>query len=507
MLSMKTKIGAFDTGEYCRSKKDNRGVLHKRGTIRRNGLFHGVLLALFMLMNFYGCATVGPDYVPAEIETAEVWNSALDGGLTGIEPSPSTLAAWWKTLDDPILSSLIDRAVAGNPDFKEARARIRESRARRGIDRASLFPVVDAAGSVTRSGGDTDRLYSAGLDASWELDIFGGSRRTIEASSADLEASIEDLNDVLVSLLAEVALNYIDVRAYQARLEIAGANLAAQQETCRLVQSRYQAGLSDELDLQQALYALESVRSQLPSLRTGLEEAMNRLAVLLGQSPGAVHSELKTLRPIPVTPLEIAVGVPADTLRQRPDIRMAERELAAQTARVGVATADLYPKFTLTGSIGLESVSMGDFLTTAGRMWSIGPGFSWNIFDAGAIRQNIEVQSALQDQALIQYESAILDALEEVENALTAYAEEQQHRETLIASTDAARKAFRLAQDRYESGLVDFSTVLETQRSLLSFEDERAQSDGTVVSNLVRLYKALGGGWSAMDGSITSGER
>ncbi len=292
------------------------------------------------------------------------WHSELKGGLISEEMNPQTLAAWWTILNDQELSSLIDRAVSGNLDLKKARARIREARARRGIAKADLFPTLDATGSATWSrtskdtgSGKTNDLYSANFDAGWELDIFGGLRRSVEAAEADLQASEEDLRDVLVSLLAEVALNYIDVRTSQVQISVAEANLEAQSETYQLTQWRYEAGLSDELAVQQARYSLENTRSLIPTLRTGLEEAMNRIAVLLGEQPGKVHSELEKREPIPVTPLNVAVGVPADLLRRRPDVRQAERELAAQTARIGVATADLYPKLTLSGSIGLEALS------------------------------------------------------------------------------------------------------------------------------------------------------
>ncbi|MFZ2039175.1 MAG: TolC family protein, partial [Desulfobacterales bacterium] len=229
------------------------------------------------------------------------------------------------------------------------------------------------------------------------------------------------------------------------------------------------------------------------------------LAVLLGEQPGAVHAELAERRPIPLTPLQMAVGVPADALRRRPDVRRAERSLAAQTARIGVATADLYPKFSLAGGIGLESLAAGDFLEYASRTWNLGPSFSWNVFDAGAIRRNIEVQSALQEQALMRYESALLIALEEVENALVAYAEEQFRRESLTLATDAAGKAVQLAQEQYKAGLVDFSNVLIAQRSLLTLQDELAITEGAVTGNFVRLYKALGGGWRSMTGEDGGG--
>jgi NodT family efflux transporter outer membrane factor (OMF) lipoprotein len=448
---------------------------------------------------------VGPDYVRPDTPVSATWHTELKGGLSGGEMDPQTLAAWWKTLNDPELSRLIDRAVLGNLDLKKALARVREARARRGIAKADLFPTLDATGSATWSrtskdtgSGKTNDFYAAGFDAGWELDIFGGVRRSVEAAESDLQATQEDLRNILVSLLAEVALNYIDVRTSQVQIAVAEENLEAQSETYQLTQWRCEAGLSDELAVQQARYSLENTRSLIPALRTALEEAMNRIAVLLGEQPGRVHPELEKQEPIPVTPLNAAVGVPADLLRRRPDVRQAERQLAAQTARIGVATADLYPKFTLSGSIGLEALSLTNLSSSGTWTLSGGPRMSWAIFKGGAIRQNIEVQSALQEQYLIAYESAVLSALEEVENALVAYAEVQQRRQSLSEATEAARKAVALAQHKYQAGLTDFNNVLDAQRSLLSFQEQLAQSEGNVTSNLVRLYKALGGGWTSM---------
>ncbi len=458
-----------------------------------------------LVLSLSGCRTVGPDYVAPSTPVSENWHTRLQGGLTAEEADPQTLALWWTTLNDPELSRLIKGAVTGNLDLKLARARIREARARRGIARADLFPALDASGSATwsRTGMDTGTgrtadLYAAGFDAGWELDLFGGVRRSVEAAEADLQASREDLRDVLVSLLSEVALNYIEVRTFQTRLAVAEANLEAQSETHRLAQWRFKAGLSDELAVQQARYNLENTRSQLPTLRTGLEEAMNRVAVLLGEQPGKVHDELKKSGAIPLTPLSLAIGLPADTLRRRPDVRRAERELAAQTARIGVATADLYPRFTLSGSIGLEALSQKNLSSSGTWTLSGGPGLTWTIFNAGAIRRNIEVQSALQEQYLIAYEAAVLSGLEEVENALVAYAEEQERREALREATEAAQESVLLAEHKYQAGLTDFSDVLDAERSLLSFQDQLAQSKGTVTSNLVRLYKAVGGGWTSI---------
>jgi outer membrane protein, multidrug efflux system len=463
-----------------------------------------IFLMILTMLALSGCAAVGPDYTPVNPQAPDKWQAELSGGLLADRQNPEIMAHWWTTLNDAELSRLEERAVKGNLDLKDAEARIREARALRGISKASLFPGLGANASVTKqrtsensSTGTERELYAAGFDAGWELDIFGGVRRSIEAAQADLEATQENLHDVLVSLMAELALNYVDVRTFQARIAAAETNVKVQKETYELNLSRFQAGLIDALAVQQSQYNLESSRSRIPTLETGLVAAKNRLAVLLGETPGAVHGELEKMQPIPVPPVTVAVGVPAETLRNRPDIRRAERSLAAQTARIGVSKADLYPKFRLAGTIGLESLASRDFPEWASRTWSIGPSASWKLFDAGAIRQNIKVQTARQEQALIQYEATVLGAQEEVENALVAYAKEQRRRESLAAATAAAERADQLARDQYQAGLVGFSNVLDAQRSLLSFQDELAQSNGTVTANLVRLYKALGGGWEA----------
>ncbi len=475
---------------------------HINSPLSRGRLSTILMLTLFIVLVLAGCAAVGPDYSRVAPKAPERWHAELQSGLRAGQLNSDTLAHWWTTLNDPELTRLIERAVKGNLTLKDAQSRLHEARALRGISNAGLFPTLDAGASVTKRRGSensvpatTSKLYAAGFDAGWELDVFGGVRRAVEAAQASIEATQADLHNVLVSLLAEVALNYVEVRTFQARLSAAYANIKTQQETYELNRSRYEAGIIDELPVQQALYNLERSHSQIPTLEIGLEAAKNRLAVLLGENPGALHQELGKTKPIPVPPITVAVGVPAETLRNRPDIRVAERNLAAQTARIGVAKADLFPKFRLFGTIGLESVSSKDLFDWASRTWSIVPGVSWNVFDGGAIRQNIKVQTARQEQALIQYESAVLNAQEEVENVLVAFAKEQRRRESLARATEAARQADRLARDRYQAGLVDFNNVLNAQLSLLSFQDELVQSDGAVTTNLVRLYKALGGGW------------
>lgn len=459
----------------------------------------------FVMMILYGCFTVGPDYKAPDISVPGEWNKSLPGGLTAALPEAQALAQWWKTFDDPELSDLMERAAVSNLDLKKAQARVREARARQGIAQAEFFPTLNAAGSATRtrgseqtSRGEIQDLYRIGFDASWELDVFGRVRRSVEAAQGDLQASEADYQNVLVTLLAEVALNYMEMRTLQSQLAVAEENLKAQEETLQLTEWRFAAGLVSRLDVEQARGNLESTRAQLPTLRSAIEEAKNRLAVLLGEIPGTLEARLGPKKPIPEPPVEVAVGVPAGTLRRRPDVRRAERQLAAQTARVGVATADLYPTFSLLGSIGLEALSTHNYFDTANRAWSIAGGFAWPIFAGGAIHQNIEAQDALRAQALDEYEATVLAALEEVQNALVAYSEEQNRKEALTAATDAAQQAAGLARNQYASGLIDFQSVLDAERSLLTFQDQLAQSRGQVMLHLISLYKALGGGWTPM---------
>jgi len=487
---------------------DHNGCPQKRklaaavpGKMFSYGLRSSLLAAALLLQ--VGCATVGPDYRPPQTQVSPAWSSSLEGGLTS-QIDPRQLAAWWTTLNDRELTALIGQAVAGNRDLKKAAARVREARARRGLSKADLYPTLDASGSATRSresassgSGTTVDYFATGLDASWEIDLFGGVRRNIESKEADLAAAGEALRDTLVSLTAEVATNYVDLRTAQGRFGLTEASLKSLEETYNLTLFKFKAGLGDELAVQQARYNLESTRSQLPTLRTSIAEAKNRLSILLGEQPGSLDKRLNATAPIPACPASVAVGIPADILRQRPDVRQAERQLASQTAQIGVATAELYPKLKLSGSIGLQALTLGGLFNNSNGTSSGSAGLSWRVFDAGAIRRNIEIQTALQEQYLQAYEAAVLTAMEEAENAIGAYAQEQQKRRSLAEAVKAAETAAELAQIKYRAGLSDFATVLETERSLLTYRDQLLQSEGTIVSNLIKLYKALGGGWQA----------
>lgn len=427
----------------------------------------------------------------------------LSTGVTVAPATPEKLSRWWEQLNDPILSGLMERARVGNLDVRQAEASLLAARAQRGIARAALFPTLQAVAGASHSYGNTESfsgtdadLFSNGFDASWEMDIFGKNRRTLEAANATMQASQEDLNDKLVSLFSEVALNYVEVRAYQLVLTITESNLAARAENCDITRWRHEAGLTTQRDVDQARLSLEQVRAQLPALRTALEKGRHRLAVLIGQPPGHLKGLLAEAKPIPVPPHDIAIGVPADMLRRRPDIRSAERQLASQTAQIGVAQAARYPSFSLTGSIGLESLAFSSLYSAGAKTAQAAGSAAWTLFDGGSLRQAVAVQTALQEKALSLYESTVLTALEDVENALVAYANEQERQRALDAAVRAGQSAYRLAQQQYMSGLVDFQTVLDMQQTLLSVQDDLVESEAEVTANVIRLYKALGGGWT-----------
>jgi NodT family efflux transporter outer membrane factor (OMF) lipoprotein len=452
------------------------------------------------------CA-VGPDYVRPETPTSVAWNAPLQGGLVPSPADPQQLAKFWAALDDPTLSGLVERAIAGgNLDLQLAIARVRQARALRKVAIGQFFPTVtgNVQAERTKAAQRSNSvfspvavdLFSGALDASWELDLFGGLRRNLEAANAERDSAIENLRDVMVTLTSELALAYVDARALQERLRVADATLTSQSETFDLTNWRAQAGLTTYLDVERARTSLESTRSTIPSLETALVADENGIAVLIGEQPGAVAELLKDQKPIPLTPREIAVGVPGDVLAQRPDVRRAERDLAAETARVGVVTASAYPSLNALGSIGVDALTPSGLFHAGAWAGTMAASATQTLFDGGQILGNIEAEKAVRDQVLASYESTVLGALQEVENALVAYGQEQDRREALAAATSSAERALALAQDQYGSGLIDFQDVLDAQRSLYVLQDQLASSEGQVTSNLIRLYKALGGGWS-----------
>jgi outer membrane protein, multidrug efflux system len=474
-----------------------------RKRIRTHSLF---LTAWIWLVTLSSCM-VGPNYQPPQTRVPADWAGAPAVPATLAE---NALARWWTLFEDPTLMSLVERAVQSNLDLMLAEARIRQARAARSIAVSGLGPTIGASGSFQRSGsagssgsGNSNRTddtivnqYQAGFDAGWELDIFGGVRRGIEAADADVQASVEARRDVLVTLTAEVARTYIDLRAFQQRISIARQNLEVQKHTAELTRQRFQAGFVGALDVANADAQAATTAAQIPLLEASAQQSVYSLSVLLGLEPAALNQELSEALAIPPAPPATPLGVPSDLLRRRPDIRRAEAEIHAATAQIGVATADLFPTFTISGSVGVRASDFSSWFDWASRLWSFGPSASWNVFASGAIRANIEQQQALQEQSLISYRQTVLTALQEVENSLIASAKEAQHRKALVEAVSANRKAVKLATELYTEGQIDFLNVLNSQRSLYASEDALVQSTGTVSTNLVALYKALGGGWS-----------
>jgi NodT family efflux transporter outer membrane factor (OMF) lipoprotein len=460
--------------------------------------------ALIALLVAAGCA-VGPNYVPPQTDAPDLWHVEL---MKGLAEGEGNLQTWWVAFDDPTLTSLIERTAQGGLDIHQAVARVDEARARRGISRGEWFPSLDNSSIYQRNriseevlevvppGSRTSNSWSTGLDASWEIDFFGRIRRSVESATAGLQASVEDYRDVLVSVFAEVGITYVEVRTLQERIRLAELNVRNQRSTLQLVIDRNRAGLVGDLDVRQAEQNLARTESFLPTFRSELAAAIHRLGVLLGDSPGTLFAELGPQAPIPKPPGEIVVGVPANLLRQRPDIRRAERAIAAQTARIGVAKADLYPRFTLVGTFALQATDFAKWFTADAFSYGFGPAVRWNLFDGGRVRANVQAQEALTEQALIGYEQTVLVALEEVENALVAFVQENDRRDALQRSVTAAVAATGLVKTLYRTGLTDFQNVLDTERTQFQEQDTLAQSEGFVTQNLIAIYRALGGGWS-----------
>ncbi|GJQ60793.1 MAG: efflux transporter outer membrane subunit [Candidatus Scalindua sp. AMX11] len=465
-----------------------------------------VALSLALMQGCLGLGPiVGPDYLPPQLEMQDTWHQKITEGLAEGEAS---LQTWWRVFNDPVLDGLIERADQGNLELKVAFARIKEARAQRGIAAGERFPDLDSTGDARRirsphtflppttQRSRSDEFFTFGGEGSWEVDLWGRISRSIESSDASLEASMEDYRDVLVMLFSEVATNYVEVRALQDRIKYLRGNIGTQRQSHQLTQDRFNAGLAPDLDVQQAALNLAKTESRLPTLEMRLVQTINRLGVLLGEHPSALHYELEKPASIPKPLEQIAVGLPVELLRQRPDIRQAERELAAQTALIGVATADLYPTFSLFGTFGVAANDFSDAVSySKSRMYRIGPSFSWNIFDGGRVRNRIRVENARTEQAMERYEQTVLKALEDVENAVVSYTQEGIRREALERSVTAARKSTELVNTLYKNGLTDFQNVQEMERFQFEQEDQFAESEGKVIQNLISIYRSLGGGW------------
>ena len=463
-----------------------------------------------------GCITaVGPDYdPPAPVAVSDEWRTAVARQL---DDRAASLHAWWQSLEDPVLSQLIEQAHGRNRDLAGAVARIDEARALVTVATGARFPDIQGTGSATRSRTSkgvseltappqrrTDTVSQLGLSASWEVDLWGRVRRSVESAEGALGASIEDLRDLLVVTYADVGSTYIQLRTLQERLRLARANVTLQRETLELVRARNRAELAPELDVRQAELNLAVTEAAVPTIEASIAQTQHQLGVLVGTPPTTLVTLLAEPAALPAVPEALVTRVPADVVRQRPDVRRAERLLAAQTAQIGVSKAALFPTFSLTGDFGAATAS-GRLLEGSNQSWSYGTGFSWNLFNFGRVRAAVRAEEAATREQLANYEQAVLFALQDVEDSLVSYVKEQERRQALERAVVAAQGADRLVRELYRRGLTNFQNVLDTQRSLFSEQDSLADSKGTVLLNLISVYRAFGGGWQALDESTIGG--
>lgn len=474
--------------------------------------------ALFLALLLGGCS-VGPDYKTPDTPMPAGF------GAPGQTPSPLSLpvaesvdlSQWWKQFQDPELESLIGRALVQNPDLLTAQSRVREAREQEIQAGAAGLPQVNATGNAVRlhsnssiqqklgggaggapAGGSTDiTLYSAGFDATWELDVFGGVRRSVEAAQAGTEAAAWQVRDGEVTLTAEIASDYYALRADQARLAILDQLEQAQRRTLELTAAKARTGFVTELDVNQQQQQVSQTAAQRPPLVAETLTLRHALAVLLGRQPGALDNELADTKPLPPVPPRLPVGLPSDLLRARPDIRMAERKLAQATAQVGVATADLYPKFNLLAALSFAGSDLGSLFSSS-NLNEAGVGMiSWPIFHGGQIHATIRAKQEEEQQAYYAYQKAVLGGIQNAEDALVRYQTEQQRLVALEAGAATARRSTALALQQYQAGLTTYINVLQTQATQLAAEDNLAQSRAALVTDLVAVFKALGGGWHA----------
>lgn len=453
-----------------------------------------------------GC-TVGPSYVRPEVDLPARFTerAALADQAEGIELD------WWQGLGDPLLDRLITEGVAGSPSLEIARARVIEAREELAAISTERVPEVDLASAYARQRGSEhvpvgtapgglgpgidSSLWLTGFDASWEADIFGGTRRAVESARASVSAAVDDQRGAQLVLVAEIARDYVELRTEQRRLAIAREILAMRQDNLELATARFDSGLTGALDAARARADLADSQSDIPAIETAERAAIYRLGELIGRPPETLLSMLIPSRPIPTVHTEVPVGLPSDLLERRPDIRAAERRIASANARIGMRKADLFPHFSLTGAIGVESLGAGDFLSGGSRYFTIGPSITWQVFDAGRIRDEVIIERARTDVAAADYQRTVLTALAEVETALVTYGRSQIQRNALAAEVAARRQAVSLAKRLYSHGIENFLAVLDAERTLYVAELSLARADGTTTDSFIALVKALGGGW------------
>lgn len=457
--------------------------------------------SVFARWVFYtGCLTlsgclVGPDYQKTSVLLPANWSTASKQ----TPAQPAMLAGWWRQLNDPLLNRLVDDAIAGNTDVATAKARVREARASLWQTQGTLLPALNGSTAAKRNrnnGGPTDSRYNGGLDSSWEIDLFGANRRAVEAARYGLDAAEEDLRATMVTLIGDIATNYVEARGLQAQIALARQTSVSQRRTAKLTQDKFSAGATSGLDVNNADGQAASTEANIPQTEAQLAAAIHRLSVLCGNVPLAVHQAMQKQGPIPAPKWPIPAGIPADILLTRPDIRVAERRYAQSTAKIGQREAERYPSVTLTGNITTAATQIGDLGRSSTIGWSFGPGVNIPVFQGGQRAAAVEVARAQRDQSFSAYRAAILTALEDVENALVALGKDRIRTNKLRESADAYAKSLELSRGLYETGNTSFLELLTAERSRYSAEQSYINSRVATTKNYIALMKALGGGWN-----------
>jgi NodT family efflux transporter outer membrane factor (OMF) lipoprotein len=456
----------------------------------------GAILGLASVATVANCQSIQP-----QLAAEQNWKTVPAGGEVARPADNAALAHWWTVFNDPVLTSLEERALKSNLDLRTALSRIEQARANRLSASGSYLPSVTAIGSSTGnrtsnwSGGMLTAANSAELEASWEPDFFGAIRKNVASYDASTQAAQEGLRNTMVTLTAELATDYINLRSYQAQLAVTQSNLVKYRETYEMTLDKRRSGLAADLDVTQALETVQSTEATVPVLETSIQQTMNAMAILLALRPGALDAELAEPKPIPVVSAEVAVGIPADLLRRRPDVKQAERQVAAQSLQVGVAKANLYPTFSLTATFVTSVENLLNVFSPAAIGSMVAGSVEQTIFNRRALRAQVKLQNALLDQYEIAYDSTLLGAVKDVENSLYAFGKDQVKRKSLAEAAGSAEQAAEMSRELYASGLEGFLTVEDSERTVLSAQNSLVQADATVDTDLIALYKAMGGGW------------
>ncbi len=460
-----------------------------------------IALLLSTLVILSGCTQIGPNYAPPEVPLESNWVAAEN---ENVSVAPPVDPKWWNSaFNDPELDKLVQSAINQNLTLRSAALRVLQAQQQLAIAIGNQFPQEQQVSSSTsrqKANSNTFNEYSLGFNVGWEIDLWGRFGRQVESATADLDASVASYDSALVSLAAQVANNYMLIRTFQRRLEVARTNIGYQKESLRIAKAKLQAGDVSELDVDQAESLLYNTMASVPQLEITILQLRNSMAVLLGKPPGEYTDLLKneTLL-IPPSP-EIAVGMPQDLLRRRADVRLAERKLASQSAQIGYAMTDLYPHLTIGGSVGTSAVSSSDLFTNDAKNWSIFGMFEWNIFNYGRLESNVRLQDALFQQLLVDYRNSVLEAQNDVENAIIAFLKTHEQMISYRSAAIASQKSVDVASIQYQEGSVDFNTLISTLSSNLQQQDKLAEVQGNVFTNLINVYKALGGGWEVRQG-------